>query len=54
MVNATWAIGLMVGGWGGGAIAKTAGDTVALASLAALWVLTAVVLAIRPLPSRSV
>lgn len=53
MVNATWAIGLMVGAWGGGAIAKAAGDTVALASLAALWALTAVVLAIRPLPSRS-
>jgi predicted MFS family arabinose efflux permease len=53
MVNGTWAIGLMAGAWGGGAIAKAAGDTAALASLAALWALTAVILAIRPLPRRT-
>jgi MFS family permease len=53
IVNITWAIGVILGASGGGAIAKAAGDTAALASVAALWALTALILAIRPRPARS-
>jgi MFS family permease len=52
MVNLSWAVGQMVGAWGGGAIAQAAGDTVAFACVAALWALTAAAVAIRPLPAR--
>jgi MFS family permease len=45
--NLTWGLGATIGAFAGGAIAKAAGDGVALGSTAALWGLSAVLLGIR-------
>ena len=45
--NMTWGVGATVGAWGGGGIAKAAGDGFALGVAAGVWAVTAVILAIR-------
>jgi MFS family permease len=53
LTNMTWAIGMIVAAWGGGAVAKAAGDGAALACVATLWAVTAVAVVIRSLAARS-